>query len=125
MYYQCKVLPNLKNKMNQNEITILNKLKNFHKGKDQAITYKDLARRTGINEREVRSSVAALVTCYQQPIASSSEAGYYFINSQEEFDHARNELMSRIKKLSRRIKGLRIGYQKSKQEVKPYQEVMF
>ena len=110
--------------MNENEIIILNKLKK-HSGAVSAITYKNLAFLTGINEREVRLCVANLVTEYQCPIATTSDAGYYWLSNDEEYLHASNELMSRIRKLSKRHKGLRIGYGKSKQTVKPLQEVLF
>ena len=102
------------------ETEILYYIKNNHFSKGNAIHFKDLAVKLDLNEREVRLCVAELVTHYEQPIAGT-DAGYYFIASQEEYDHASNELMSRIRKLSQRHKGLRNGYLISKQETKPKQ----
>lgn len=103
-----------------NQILILNKLKQY-RGKANAVTYKNLSFLTGIGEREVRQIVSDLVTLGKYPIASTSDAGYYWICSDEEFARAHSELVSRIKKLSKRAKGLRIGYLRSKQEIKPRQ----
>jgi len=110
--------------MTDNETIILSRLRKYHRGKECAITFKRLAAITGINEREVRLCVAELVTYQEQPIASTSDAGYYVISSKDEYDQASNELMSRIRKLSKRHKGLRKGYLISKQEIKSKQLVM-
>jgi hypothetical protein len=110
--------------MTNNETIILSRLRKYHRGKECAITFKRLSYLTGINQREVRMCVAELVTYHEQPIAGTSDAGYYVISSKEEYDHASNELMSRIRKLSKRHKGLRHGYMKSKQYEKPKQLVM-
>ena len=107
--------------MNSKEIEIAYKLKNYHRGKESAITYKNLAYVLDLNERELRNIVADLVTYRQLPIATDSQAGYYWINSDDEYQHAYNEIMSRVRALARRAKGLRIGYLKSKQEIKPKQ----
>ena len=110
--------------MTDNELIILNYIKDYCKGKQHAETFGHLSLILGINERELRLCVAELVTHYQQPIASTSDAGYYWLNCDEEYQQASNELMSRIRKLSKRHKGLRNGYLISKQEVKPKQLVM-
>ena len=109
--------------MQELEIKIVQRLKNRHKGKANAITYKLLAFNLDINERELRFIVSELVTHRQLPIASSQE-GYWWIESEDEFKLAHAELISRIKKLSKRAKSLRLGYMKSRQEEKPKQLVM-
>ncbi len=101
--------------MTDNELTILNYIKDRCRGKVHAETFGHLSLLLGINERELRLCVAELVTHYEQPIASTSDAGYYWLSSDDEYQQASNELMSRIKALSKRHKGLRLGYYKSKQ----------
>ena len=110
--------------MTDNELTILNYIKDYCKGKAHAETFGRLSLILGINERELRLCVAKLVTHYQQPIASTSDAGYYWLETDEEYQQASNEMMSRIRKLSKRHKGLRNGYLISKQEIKPKQMSM-
>ena len=110
--------------MTDNETIILNYIKTNHRGKENAETYKFLAYHLQIGERELRDSVAHLVTDYQIPIASTSDAGYYWLNCDEEYQQASNELMSRIRKLSKRHKGLRLGYMKSKQVIIKQLELM-
>jgi len=106
--------------MNDNELRTINYIRNYHRGRSNAITYKDLAFQLEINDREVRDIVSTLVTDYQVPIGASQE-GYFYIIGDEEYRIAHSELISRIKALSRRAKGLRLGYIKSKQEIKPKQ----
>ena len=109
--------------MNETEHKILAYIQNNCRGRANAKTFKTLSQLLLIPERELRLSVAELVTYYEQPIASDSQNGYYWLDNQEEFEQAHRELMSRIKKLSMRCKGLRKGYavQKKEEEVKPYQ----
>ena len=85
-------------------------LKALGTGEANACTYKTLAWRTRINEREVRRLVAKLVTENHYPIGTTSDGGYFMISNFDEFDHAHKELLSRIKALSKRARGLRIGY---------------
>ncbi len=106
--------------MNDLQINIINQLRNNHRGKDNAVTYKRLASVLGINDRLLRQAVAELITYYHYPIASSQE-GYWYIASDDEYLQASRELLSRIKMLSLRHKGLRVGYLKSKQDYKPKQ----
>ena len=106
--------------MNELEIKIINELKGLHRGKDNAIHYKCLALTLNVNEREVRSIIADLITLQHIPIATSQE-GYWWIDSKDEYDIAHGELLSRIKKLSKRAKGLRLGYYNS---IEPKQLVM-
>ncbi len=91
--------------MNDLEIKIINELKGLHKGRDNAIHYKRLALTLNLNERELRSIIADLITLQHIPIATSQE-GYWWIDSKDEYELAHAELISRIKKLSRRAKGL-------------------
>ena len=79
-------------------------------GGDLPITYKSIAWSTGINKREVRSIVAHLVTDHHICICTTSSGGYFLATTHEEFDEAHRELISRVKKLSKRAKGLRLGY---------------
>ena len=104
--------------MNELEHKILVHLKNHHRGSLNAITFKALSMELHINSRELRNLVAEMVTAGE--LIASSQDGYFYIINDEEYQLAHDELISRIKKLSRRAKGLRTGY-KLKQEVKPKQ----
>jgi hypothetical protein len=103
--------------MNENEQTILRILQ---KNKGYCLTYKSLSFVSRINEREVRAAVASLVTDYQVPIGAS-QSGYFLIENDDDFKLASAELISRIKKLSARHRGLRLGYIRQKQDYKPKQ----
>lgn len=81
-------------------------------GEKNLITYKTIAWRTKISEREVRAIVAHLVTDHYICICTTSNGGYFIASNYEEYDHAHRELLSRIKALSRRARGLRLGYMK-------------
>jgi hypothetical protein len=102
--------------MNEIEIKIISKLENRHKGKDNAITYKNLAFLLGINERELRNIVSDIVTNGIAPLAGTSDAGYYFPADREEFDHSQKELNSRALKILRRKVGQRKAWIKYEQE---------
>lgn len=104
--------------MNELEHKILVHLKNHHRGSLKAITFKALSVELRINSRELRYLVAGMVT--GGALIASSQEGYFYIVNDEEYQLAHDELISRIKKLSKRAKGLRIGY-KLKQEIKPKQ----
>lgn len=101
--------------MNDLEINIINQLRNNHRGKDNAVTYKRLASVIGVNSRELRQAVSELVTHYHYLIGTSQE-GYWYIDNDEEYQQAHDELISRIKKLSKRAKGLRLGHMRIKQQ---------
>jgi len=105
------------------EQNIINELKKYHTGKENAITYKDLAVVFDLNERMLRDIVSELVT-KGNAIASTSDAGYFFISNEQEYQHAYGELISRIKALARRAKGLRQGWLREKQEIKPKQLIL-
>ncbi|MHB1125321.1 MAG: hypothetical protein ACYC0T_21765 [Ramlibacter sp.] len=104
--------------MTETEYKILLHLKNHHRSSERAITYKKLSIELGINSRELRLCVSQMVT--DGALIASSQEGYWWISNDEEYQLAHDELISRIKKLSRRAKGLRTGY-KLKQEIKPKQ----
>lgn len=81
-------------------------------GGKNPITYKLIAWRTKISEREVRAIVAHLVTDHHICICTTSNGGYFLASNYEEYDHAYRELLSRVRALSRRARGLRKGYEK-------------
>jgi len=103
--------------MNDNELKILNYIKDRCKGQQHAETYGHLSLILGIEERELRSTVADLVTVYQVPIGTGQD-GYWWLSCDEEYRQAHKELIERMKKLSRRAKGLRLGFERSKQDYK-------
>lgn len=80
-------------------------------GEKYPATYKNIAWRTKINERDVRSTVAHLVTDHHVCICTTSSGGYFLASNFDEYNHAHNELISRIKALSKRCRGLRKGYE--------------
>jgi hypothetical protein len=91
------------------EEQILNYIKHFHRGRQRAITYKELAKVLRINERELRNVIASLVT-KGEPIGASQE-GYFWITSNDEYQIARAEIISRIDKLRQRLNGLEKGWE--------------
>ena len=91
------------------EEQILNYIKHFHRGRQRAITYKELAKVLRINERELRNVIALLVT-KGEPIGASQE-GYFWITSDDEYQIARAEIISRIDKLRQRLSGLEKGWE--------------
>ena len=91
------------------EEQILNYIKRWHRGRQRAITYKELAKTLQINERELRNVIASLVT-KGEPIGASQE-GYFWITSNDEYQIARAEIISRIEKLRLRIDGLERGWE--------------
>jgi len=91
------------------ENQILNYIKHFHKGRQRAITYKELAKVLRINERELRSMVALLVQ--NGELIGSSQEGYYYITEQDDYQIARAEIISRIDKLRQRLNGLEKGWE--------------
>lgn len=98
------------NELNFTEQKILNYLRSWHTGKSRAVTYKSLSMALKISPRELRDIVAHLVTDHNELIATISSEGYFYIQTEDEYKHARAELISRIKKLSMRARGLRRGW---------------
>jgi len=107
--------------LNDLELKIIIRLRNHHRGKDNAIHYKELAIDLGINERELRDIVSNLVIDGKACIGSNCTEGYFYIVTDEEYQHTRNEIMSRIKKLAKRAKGLRLSRMFDKQLEEPKQ----
>lgn len=92
-----------------NEQEILDYIKRWHRGRQRAITYKELAKVLRINERELRNVIASLVT-KGEPIGASQE-GYFWITCDGEYQIARAEIISRIDKLRQRLEGLEKGWE--------------
>lgn len=107
--------------MNELEHKILIHLKNHHRGNFNAITFKALSVELGINSRELRLYVSNIVSNGEGCIGSDSVSGYYYITTDEELNYCHGELVSRIKKLAKRAKGLRQARIKDRQEVEPKQ----
>lgn len=86
--------------MTQQELDITNYIKGRCKGKQNAETFSHLSLILGIEERELRNTVAELITNYQIPIGSS-QTGYFYIDNDDDYRLAHREIISRIKKLSK------------------------
>jgi len=91
------------------EEQILNYIKHFHRGRQRAITYKELAKVLKLNERELRSVIALLVI--KGELIGASQEGYFWITSEGEYQIARAEIISRIDKLRQRLNGLEKGWE--------------
>ena len=91
----------------------------YHKGIGNAISNKRLADRFNLDERTLRQIIVKLIVKEGIPIGSSSKnhSGIFFISSESEFKIASDELLSRIKKLSKRHKALRMAYKNYKNEL--------
>ena len=91
------------------ENQILDYIRRWHRGRQRAITYKELAKVLRINERELRNVIASLVTKGES--IGASQEGYFWITSEEEYQIARAEIISRISKLRLRLDGLERGWE--------------
>ena len=91
------------------ENQILDYIRRWHRGRQRAITYKELAKILRINERELRNVVALLVI--KGELIGASQEGYFWITSEEEYQIARAEIISRISKLRLRLDGLERGWE--------------
>ena len=91
------------------ENQILDYIRRWHRGRQRAITYKELAKVLRINERELRNVVALLVI--KGELIGASQEGYFWITSEEEYQIARAEIISRIDKLRQRLNGLERGWE--------------
>jgi hypothetical protein len=100
-------------KLTYEEERILNFIKRWHSGRGRAITYKELASVLKINDRALRDVVAHLITEHGQLIATCSDSGYFYIQNDEEYSHARGEIISRIDKLRQRLDGLDEGWKEN------------
>ncbi|MCS6290380.1 MAG: hypothetical protein H8K10_15600 [Nitrospira sp.] len=74
-------------------------------GRQAAIGKSELAKITGMPEREVRRVIKHLIEEHGEPIGSTSGEphGYYLICTADEQAHAENELRHRIIELARRL----------------------
>jgi len=105
-------------KMNNSDM-ILHALKR-HKGRDNAITAKALARNVHLPEREVRRIISWLVTEQKCLIASSVHEpyGFYLIKSLYELKGCLGQYYSRITKLKDRATSLyKAGLKKFSKEI--------
>ena len=98
--------------MTYTEKKVLNYIKRWHAGRRCASTYKKISASLGMEARDFRSVVAHLVTEHGALIATTSDLGYYYIENLEDYNHARAEILSRIKKLRARLDGLDAGWEK-------------
>jgi len=91
-------------------------LLDYCKGINNAISNKRLARCFNLEERRLRQIITKLIVINLIPIGSRStnHSGIFFISSESEFKIASDELLSRIKKLSKRHKALRMAYKNYK-----------
>ena len=96
--------------MTYEEQTVLNHLRRWHLGRARAITYKNLALVLKMDARTLRDTVSRLVTEHNALIASTSSDGYFYIQTEEELNHAKNEIISRVRKLAARKRGLVKGW---------------
>lgn len=90
----------------------------YHKGINNAISNKILADIFHLEEGRLRQIIAKLIVVDLLPIGSCSSniSRIFYIDDEEDFKIASRELLSRIKKLSRRHKALRIAYNNYKNE---------
>ncbi len=106
---------NLTNPLEQD---IAEYLYEYHKGINNAISNKILADIFHLKEGRLRQIIAKLIVVDLLPIGlcSTNISRIFYINDKEDFKIASKELLSRIKKLSRRHKALRIAYNSYKNE---------
>lgn len=81
-------------------------------GEAKSITYKVLAWRVNMNDRDLRRTVAHLVKDHHVCICTVSSGGYFLASNFEEYDHAHKELVKRGLECFRRAKGLKFGWKK-------------
>ena len=96
------------------EQEIADYLYDYHRGLSNAISNKRLANRFNLDERTLRQLIVNLIVNSNIPIGSCSKnhSGIFYISDDLDFKIASDELLSRIKKLSKRHKSLRVGYYK-------------
>jgi len=94
-------------------------LYDYHRGISNAISNKRLADRFSLDERTLRQLIVNLIVNSNIPIGSCSKnhSGIFFIDNESEFKIASDELLSRIKKLSKRHKALRMGWKNYKNKI--------
>ena len=104
----------MSDKLNYTEQKIINYLKRWHSGRNRATTFKSLSVALAIPTRELRDIVAHLVSEHKCLIGSISSKGYFWIQDQSDYKHARAEILSRIRKLKTRLDGLDLGWAEEK-----------
>ena len=89
-------------------------LKEFHRGKKNAIPHKLLATRLGMNPRELRALISHLVRKHYIPIGSlsRSDSGIFFILDKKVMEKAHKELISRSGKIINRAFALKQAFKK-------------
>jgi len=112
-------MTNLFNNLNEAEHEIADYLFDFHKGIGKAVSNRTLSEVFMLEERKLRQIITHLIVEHKVPIGSCSvnHSGIYFVSSDEDYKIASDELMGRVKKLSRRHKCLRLGWQSWKNEI--------
>jgi len=103
------------------EQNIINELKKYHTGKENAIHFRQLAFVFDLNERVLRGIVSEIIKSGKACICSTSTDGYYWPANEDEYLHAQNEDLSRIKELVKKHKGRRLAWVREKQQIKPKQ----
>lgn len=110
--------------MNELEHKILTHLKSHHRGKENAITFKALSIELRINSRLLRKSTAGLVKNGEGCIGTTNTDGYFYVVTDEEFDHCQNYYKSYAMEMLLRRKGQRKARINDKQE-HPQQQRLF
>lgn len=102
------------------ENRLINHLKKFHLGKNNAIPHKLLATRIGVGPRRIRALISHLVREHEIPIGSLSKSniGIFFIANKKEMKQAHDELMSRSDKIILRAFALKQAFRKYYENIK-------
>jgi len=98
------------------ENNLINTLYTFHRGKENAIKSKDLARELNISRRKLRALTNYLLIEKNIPIASTCDAGIFYIVNLEEMKQSKAELLSRVRALVERADGTERAYNKTYNE---------
>jgi len=109
----------MQNNITYEEIEIIEYLKNYCDGVQHAISNEGLAHKFSIDKRTMRNLIQNLITNHHVPIGSCSKnhSGIFYCITDKDYEIASRELLSRIKKLSKRHKGLRLGYFKESKQL--------
>ena len=113
--------------MTDNELIILNYIKDRCRGKQSAETFGRLSLLLGIEPRHLRLIVSDLIKSGRACICSTSQDGYYWPETEEEFNHAQAEDISRIDELRQKKDGRQQAWDEYKlleQNIKYEQPVM-
>ena len=94
-------------KLNYKEQMIVDHIKRWCLGRENAKTFSHLGKALNFHEREFRKIISHIVNIHNELIGSTSKDGYFFINSEEEFKRVDDELTKRGTSAFRRRKKLR------------------